>query len=119
MEQPLPVYTAINNLLNPAPVFPPVLLDKIVEKQQTIRNQVDAVLRTNGYVIEKFNWVECVMPVQENGSDCGVYVLKYLEDFLDNESELLDAWVKKKDMRKRYKEFSCYDYRNHIKSILG
>ena len=95
------------------------VLDKIVEKQQTIRNQVDAVLRTNGYVIEKFNWVECVMPVQENGSDCGVYVLKYLEDFLDNESELLDAWVKKKDMRKRYKEFSCYDYRNHVKSILG
>lgn len=94
------------------------VLSKVEDKQQSIRQQVVSVLKGNGYDIEKFNWVESVMPMQDNGCDCGIYVLKYFEDFLENELELLDAWGKGKDMRKRYGGFSASTYRAHIKSKL-
>lgn len=94
------------------------LLTKIEDKQQSIKRLVFSIMGTNGFDVEKFDWVECVMPVQKNGNDCGVYVLKYLEDFLENEHELLDAWGQDQDMRSRYDGVKINEYRDHIKSIL-
>lgn len=94
------------------------MLSKIDDKQQSIKQQVVSILGANGFDIQMFKWCECVMPIQGNGSDCGLYVLKYLEDFLENEHELLNAWGQGKELRSRYGGVNFDEYRDHIKSIL-
>lgn len=94
------------------------VVSRIEQKHLSIRQLVETILKANGCVIEKFVWVECSMPMQRNGNDCGVFILKYLEDFVRNEVELVDAWNKGDDLRTRYDGFNFNDYRDSIKSIL-
>jgi Ulp1 protease family, C-terminal catalytic domain len=94
------------------------VVSRIEQKHLSIRQLVESILKANGCVIEKFEWVECSMPMQQNGCDCGVFILKYLEDFVENEVELVDAWNKGDDLRSRYTGVNFNDYRDSIRSIL-
>lgn len=94
------------------------LVSKIEKKHLSIRQMVESILEANELIIKNFEWVECGMPLQENGNDCGLYILKYFEDFVGNEVELVDAWNKGDDLRTRYNGVNFNDYRDSIKSIL-
>jgi Ulp1 protease family, C-terminal catalytic domain len=94
---------------------------KLVESKEKIRERVAEIMQLNGYEeVLGFNWIECIMPLQKGGNDCGVFVLRYIEDFFNNEVELVADWIDSKNLQKRYNDEKdlVEEYRNRIRDIL-
>lgn len=78
-------------------------------------------MKNNRYKeIETYDWIECKMPLQRGGNDCGVYVLRYLEDFFNNELELIADWIAGINLLDRYidEPNMVEEYRQRVRSVL-
>lgn len=94
---------------------------KIQGVKETIRTRIIAIMKHNGYdMIQNFTWIDCIMPLQKGGYDCGVFVLRYLEDFFVHEAVLVVDWIYGKNLQNRYddEEEMVKEYRERIRNVL-
>lgn len=66
---------------------------------------------------ETFSGVSCKMPSQKNGYDCGVYILRYVEEFLQKPLWFILEWDEDKDFNPYPIEWAS-EFREKVRKTL-
>lgn len=65
-----------------------------------------------------FSGVSCKMPKQRNSYDCGIFVLGYVKEFLQNPKSFQEAWDQGKDFKSYPSEWAS-EFREKVRKSLS